>query len=162
MCYLSSIDRSGSLGYALSRGKAMGEVFAEITVKNNGDVTNVQRGIMPVSDVRSASIKALVDTGASTLIINEELCQRLGLFIEGTRTAKMADGQKAFSKITEPVRIIWEDRETVCRAYVLPGLDEFLLGVIPLEDMDLIVDPGRRELIGAHGDNVIVRIKQVK
>jgi hypothetical protein len=31
-----------------------------------------------------------------------------------------------------------------------------LLGVIPLEFMDLIVDPVRQELVGAHGDEVIL------
>jgi hypothetical protein len=33
------------------------------------------------------------------------------------------------------------------------------LGSIPLEDMDLIVDPARRELIGAHGDEPVALIK---
>jgi hypothetical protein len=33
-----------------------------------------------------------------------------------------------------------------------------VLGAIPLEDMDLIVDPKRQELIGAHGDEVITRV----
>jgi hypothetical protein len=34
-----------------------------------------------------------------------------------------------------------------------------LLGAIPLEDMDLIVDPAGRELRGAHGDEVVCLVK---
>jgi hypothetical protein len=29
------------------------------------------------------------------------------------------------------------------------------LGVIPLEDMDLVVDPVKQELAGAHGDEAV-------
>jgi len=137
----------------------MGNVYAEITIKNSGDVTNVGRGIILDKDVRSLTVTALVDTGATTLVINEGMCQQLGLSIEKTSTASLVGGQKAICKITEPVRIIWKDRDTVCRAWVLPGEDEALLGVIPLEDMDLIVDPRRNELIGVHGDIVMGRIK---
>jgi hypothetical protein len=41
---------------------------------------------------------------------------------------------------------------------VLPGAEEVLLGAIPLEDMDLIVNPARQELTGAHGDEVVCLI----
>jgi clan AA aspartic protease len=137
----------------------MGNVYAEITIKNSGDVTNVGRGLISDKDVRSLTVTALVDTGAGTIAITEDMRLKLGLAIERTRTASLAGGQETVCKITEPVRIFWKDRDTVCRARVLPGEDETLLGVIPLEDMDLIVDPKRQELIGAHGDIIMGRIK---
>jgi clan AA aspartic protease len=137
----------------------MGNVLVEITLKNSGDVINVNRGIIADNDVRSLTVTALVDTGATTLVINKDICNKLGLSIVNTRTVSLAGGQEAYCKITEPVRIIWKDRDTDCRAWVLPGEDEPLLGVIPLEDMDLIVDPRRQELIGAHGDVIMGRIK---
>ena len=132
----------------------MGKVFAEITLKNSGDLVRVQDGRISETDVRSLSVTALVDTGAMTLTINEEMCQNLGLSIEGTRTANLAGGAKMECKITEPVRIHWKDRDTACRAMVLPHGD-VLLGLLPLEDMDLIVDPVRHELAGAHGDEIV-------
>ena len=137
----------------------MGNVYAEITIKNSADVTNAGRGLIPDKDVRSIIVTALVDTGAMTLVINEGMRQKLGLTIEKTSTATLAGGHQAVCEITEPVRIIWKERDSVCRAWVLPGEDEALLGVIPLEDMDLIVDPKHNELIGAHGDTVMRRIK---
>jgi hypothetical protein len=39
-----------------------------------------------------------------------------------------------------------------CRPWVVPGAKEVLLGAIPLEDMDLMVDPVRQQLVGVHGD----------
>ena len=137
----------------------MGNVYAEITLKNGSDIVRAKDGAISDKDIRTTTLTALVDTGASTLVINEAICQKLGLSIIKTHTVFLAGGKQAYVKITEPVRIIWKDRDTDCRAWVLPGEDEALLGVIPLEDMDLIVDPGRNELIGAHGDKAIGRIK---
>jgi clan AA aspartic protease len=137
----------------------MGTVYSDITLKNAGDVTNVQRGIIPEQEVRAATVNALVDTGAGTLIINEEIRQKLGLALEGWRRATLADGASAAYQVTEPVKIYWKDRQTACPAIVIPSADNILLGAIPLEDMDLIVDPQRRQLVGAHGDEVVCLIK---
>jgi clan AA aspartic protease len=135
----------------------MGEVFAEITVKNGADLTRLNDGHISDKDVRSVTIKALVDTGAVTLVINEDVCQQLGLSIEEERSASLAGGGKIDCKITEPVRIYWKDRNATCQAVVLPE-GEILLGVIPLEFMDLIVDPLAEQLVGAHGDRIISRV----
>jgi predicted aspartyl protease len=59
----------------------MGNVFAEITLKNSGDLSNVRHGIIPDTEVRTLTLAALVDTGASTLVINEDICRQLGLSI---------------------------------------------------------------------------------
>jgi hypothetical protein len=57
------------------------------------------------------------------------------------------------------MEVHWKDRESTCRALVLPEAGETLLGAIPLEDMDLIVDPAGQELKGAHGDEILCLIK---
>jgi clan AA aspartic protease len=135
----------------------VGTVFAEITLKNGSDIVRLQDGNITDKDVRSLTVKAVVDTGAITLIINEEIRRELGLNIEGTRTASLAGGGKIDCKITEPLRIYWKDRDATCQAVVLPD-GEVLLGVIPLEFMDLIVDPVTEQLVGAHGDRIISRL----
>jgi hypothetical protein len=53
----------------------------------------------------------------------------------------------------------WKDRQTVCSALVLPGTQETLLGVFPLEDLDLMVDPVHLRLTGVHGDKVVHMIR---
>jgi hypothetical protein len=74
---------------------------------------------------------------------------------EGTQSAILADGTRHVYQVTEPLYILWTNRATSCRALVIPNAHCVLLGVIPLEDMDLIVDPVRQELAGAHGDEVV-------
>ncbi|MDR2740000.1 MAG: retroviral-like aspartic protease family protein [Treponema sp.] len=133
----------------------MGTVYTEITLKNAADVSAVQRGHMAEKDVRHCTVRALVDTGAGTLVINEAVRQQLGLEIKGLRGAYLADGLHQVCRVTEPVEVHWKNRDTACPALLLPGAQEVLLGAIPLEDMDLLVDPAGGELKGAHGDEVV-------
>jgi clan AA aspartic protease len=133
----------------------MGNVFADLTLKNNRDLFNAKDGIISEKDVRTVTLTAVVDTGATTLVINEEICRKLGLSIVETSTINVAGGSKVECKVTEPVQIQWKERQVAINAVVLPQ-GKVLLGVIPLEFMDLIVDPVRRELIGAHGDQVVL------
>jgi clan AA aspartic protease len=137
----------------------MGIVYSEIILKNALDVGKAREGLIPQAKVRAAEVNALVDTGAGTLIINEEIREKLGLVIEGLRRATLADGTSAPFQVTEPVNIYWKDQDTTCRAIVIPGADNIFLGAIPLEDMDLIVDPQRRQLVGAHGNEVVCLAK---
>jgi clan AA aspartic protease len=130
----------------------MGKVTEEITLANVGDKVRVEDGVL--TKVRQVTVNAVVDTGASTLIINEETRQQLGLAIVGSRRTTFADGGQKECGLTEPVDVCWKDRDCACRAVVIPGLQSVLLGAIPLEDMDLLVDPVRQQLVGAHGDVV--------
>jgi clan AA aspartic protease len=137
----------------------MGIVHAEITLKNSGDVIKARDGIITEQKIRAATVNAMVDTGTGSLVINEEIRQKLGLVVKGLRRATLADGASAVYQVTEPVEIHWKDRDTVCKALVLPDADGVLLGVIPLEDLDLIVDPTKQELAGAHGTEAIYMLK---
>jgi clan AA aspartic protease len=137
----------------------MGTVYAEITLKNAGDSTRLQDGRITEGDVRTVTVQALVDTGCGTLVINEEICKTLGLTIKGLRSSTLANGAKQLCQVTEPVEIHWKGRDSACKAIVLPGAEDVLLGAIPLEDMDLIINPARQELTGAHGDEVVCLIK---
>ena len=79
------------------------------------------------------------------------------------KSAKSWDWKKQESKkyelgigcpVTGPVEINWKDRQSVMRAISVPGLSQALLGLLPLEEMDLVVHPGKHELVGAHGDTI--------
>jgi len=133
----------------------MGQVFADLTLRNAADVTNADSGLINDSEIRETAVRALVDTGAMTIVISEEIRERLGLKVRGLKRVSMANDSKDIAKVTEPVEIKWKDRETSCQALVVSGWGEVLLGLIPLEDMDLVVDPVRQELAGAHGDEIV-------
>ncbi|MDR1147260.1 MAG: aspartyl protease family protein [Spirochaetaceae bacterium] len=137
----------------------MGVVRTEITLVNIGDQEVADRGYMPQDQVRRLTVNAMVDTGAWTLVINEETREKLGLRVKKTGEATVAGGGKVPSQVTEPVMVCWKDRETPCQAVVLPSEKDVLLGALPLEGMDLTINPLRNEVTGAHGDTIHIVIK---
>jgi len=87
-----------------------------------------------------------------SLVINEELQQKLGLKTVKKRFAQIANGQRVSCGETEPVGIYWKNRQSSLPAVVIPGAKAVLFGAIPLESMDLMVNPVTQEVVGVHGE----------
>jgi clan AA aspartic protease len=135
----------------------MSIVYTELTLKNEGDIILSKRGYIKEIEVRQITVQAIVDTGAWTLVINNETRDKLGLDDNGLGEATLADGQKAEFPMAGPLEICWKNRSFICSALVLPDAPDILLGAIPLEGMDLTINPFR-ELVGVHGDIVMHRV----
>jgi clan AA aspartic protease len=135
----------------------MGTFYEEISLTNGKDDVRVQCGLL--DKVRTVTLKAMPDTGAWTLIINEDIRQKLGLAVVETVESSMADGSTALHDLTEAVEIRWKDRLTIQQAVVMPGANDVLLGALPLEGMDLYVDPVNQRLAGIHGDKPVYLAK---
>jgi predicted aspartyl protease len=137
----------------------MGEVVEKITLVNIGDSVLAKHGIIKEADVRQVTVDAIIDTGAGPLVIPEALRQRLGLDIERDESVYLAGKVPQKCTRAEAVDIRWKDRFSLSRPIVLPGGDETLLGIIPLEDMDLKVNPIDRCLEGAHGNEWVHQVR---
>jgi len=133
----------------------MGTFYEAITLENGIDRALANRGSIPESQVRAVDVAAMPDTGAWTLIINEEVRQQLGLKKIRPITSSMADGATGVFDLTEAVEIRWKDRRTSQEAVVVPTANDILLGAIPLEALDLSVDPVNKRLVGIHGENPV-------
>ena len=119
----------------------MGLTHVNIKLTNGLDLGNSRSGRLNEDEIRSIQVNALVDTGALMLCINEELRDFLGLLQTDSRLAQLADGTIKKLEVVGPIEVTFEDRRTSVDAMVL-------LGAFPLEDMDLLVDPQRQQLIG--------------
>jgi clan AA aspartic protease len=137
----------------------MGHVNTQITLKNIRDIYNAEDGIIKEPEIRKATIDVMVDTGATTLVINKKIFEKLGLRAIGEREISLANDATETCKLTEALEINWENRSVVMSAVVIEDAPEFLLGVLPLEGMDLIVDTVNHRLVGAHGDHTVYRAK---
>jgi len=135
----------------------MSVVYTEITLKNEGDIILSKRGIMKETEIRQMTVRAIVDTGAWTMVINEDTRDKLGLDDNGFGEATLADGQKTEYPLAGPLEVWWKNRRMVCDALVIPDAPDVLLGALVLEGMDLTVNP-KRELVGVHGDIVMHRV----
>ncbi len=106
----------------------MGLVYASLRLYNDAR-----------SDVEEVDAKALVDSGAQNLCIPEHIALQLRLEKRYEREVIYADGRRELVPYYSGVRV-----ETMGRGCVVGALgfgNQVLLGVISLEDMDLIVHP---------------------
>jgi clan AA aspartic protease len=132
----------------------MGNFSEEITLVNAGDNVRVQAGLQ--KEVRQITVSAVVDTGATTVVIDDATCRQLGLAIVTTKWTTFANGTRQECGVTEPIIVRWKNRLTPAYAVVIPGVRSILLGAIPLEGMDLMVDTVNKRLVGVHGDEEIM------
>jgi clan AA aspartic protease len=131
----------------------MGTFTEKITLTNAIDKGTAERGLIREDQIRQVTVDAIVDSGAFTVVIDEDTRARLGLAVTGKRMTTLANGTREKCFLTEPVEIRWNERDTDCKAAVIPGGKAVLLGAIPLEDMDLKIDMAARRLERAHGES---------
>ena len=124
----------------------MGKIFAEIKLINDDDISLSRRGAIAETDVRQMVVDALVDTGADRLVITESIKRQLGLQTKEKILVKLANSEIVECERVGPVDIVFKNRSTCCYALVLPSAQSVLLGAIPLEDMDLVVDLTNKQL----------------
>lgn len=126
----------------------MGRVVVSAKIESLSDVLLARHGVMPGSEVRSIDVEeALVDTGCISLGLPTEMIQQLGLNRVRTRTMQTTNGPRE-AGIYEPVRLTVQERDCVVEVYETPESCPVLIGQIPLEIMDFVVEPRTQRLIG--------------
>ena len=157
----ANYKRRSTKGTSLTGGKGMGYVYAEIQLTNEDDLAFQRRGWAAENEIRRVTTKALVDSAAYDLIINQETQERLQLPVLGKRFVKLADESVLEVDVVGPVEVRFETRATTVRAVILPDTEEVLLGAIPLEGLDVIIDPLRERLLVNPPEITNAKIKRV-
>ena len=85
------------------------------------------------------TVRALVDAGAVNLCLPAHVALQLELEELERREVTTADGRATLVPYVGPVQVRFENRSCFVGAFVLG--DNVLLGSIPLEDMDLALNP---------------------
>jgi len=124
----------------------MGAVMTKVELCNLTDLENARHGLLPPDKVRRTTLDAMVDTGAVMMAIPEDVALALDLPLLEIRTVTLADGTKRQMPKVGGMRIEILGRQMTCDAFVTPVGTMPLIGQIPLEGLDLIVDPGTREV----------------
>ena len=136
----------------------MGEIRASVTLENSGDREYVLRGDRVEADVRRTTVEGVVDTGAVSLVIPEEIARDLGLRHRGTRTVIYADERREQRPVTN-VTIEIGNLATWTEAIVGPAGSEVLIGQLVLEALDLIADCRRGTLAPRHPEGRVLAIR---
>jgi clan AA aspartic protease len=124
----------------------MGKVMQHIKLRNSNDVARANEDGGQPTAIRTAEVEALVDTGATMLVLPADVVARLGVPIQGTRRVRYANGEVAERSWVGNIEIEILGRKAVCSALVEKAGTTALIGQIPLEELDFLVDPKSREL----------------
>jgi len=138
----------------------MGRVLTEATVENLKDLWRVEQSLLAADEVRRLVVPdALVDTGATLLSLPTRMIRQLGLAKTGTKriTSSVGQGQ---ADMYEAVRLTIQGRSCTMDVMEVPDTVPALIGQLPLEHLDLVVDMRNRALIGnpAHGGEHIYEL----
>jgi clan AA aspartic protease len=152
----ASSDNASSAGE-----KRMGLVYAKIELISGDDLALNRRGFLPQDRIKRLNVDALVDSGAYMLVINQHIKEQLDLPVLEEQTARLADESEVRVEVVGPVEVRFENRSTTVRAMVFSGDTEVLLGAIPMEDMDVLIDPKQQRLI-VNPENPYIARKSVK
>src|SRR5882757_404480 len=133
-------------GTTPEQGRPMGIVYANITLTNR---------LLE----KSVNVRVMVDTGTTHMIVTADVARELGFDLEemSTYSLTVADSRRVRCPRIRPIQIRFEDRTYQTEAAVLG--DECLMGVIPLEAMDLVVNPKLERVTPnpAHPDGPVFR-----
>jgi len=111
----------------------MGLVDARIVLRNPAE-----------PDIRPVEIEALADSGAVHLCIPEHIQIQLKLAEIDKKEVILADGSRKLVPYVGPIEIRFKNRIGFGGALVMG--DQPLLGLIAMEDMDLVINPKTKTL----------------
>ncbi|MEW6007638.1 MAG: clan AA aspartic protease [bacterium] len=111
----------------------MGLVDAKVTLKNPRR-----------AELTSVEVDSLADSGAVHLCIPEHIRLQLELDEISKKEVVLADGTSKLVPYVGPIELRFKNRIGFAGALVMG--DQVLLGVIPMEDMDLVITPKTRVL----------------
>lgn len=125
----------------------MGRVVVEVVVKNVEDLRRAERGELPVEQVRSSRVDALVDSGVAFFCLPEHTIKLLGLPFNRNRPTRTVSGE-CVMRIYGGARIEIQGRSCDLEVMGLPDECRALLGQLPLETLDFWVDSSGQRLVG--------------
>jgi predicted aspartyl protease len=136
----------------------MGKVLVTAKIENLKDLYVASQKKVKKAKVRSVEVSdALVDSGATFLSLPTALIEKLGLKRFGMRRMRTAGGAREVPAY-EAVRLTIQGRDCVVEVLELPDDCPVLIGQLPLEAMDFVIDMKGHKLIGnpQHGGEWIV------
>lgn len=102
-------------------------------------VTEVELSNPRQPERRPVVVDARADTGSMMLCVPDAVARRLDVELESMRDVEVADGRRTSVPYVGPVQVRFGNRTCFVGALVMGN--EVLLGAVPMEDMDLVVNP---------------------
>ena len=128
--------------------ETMGRVVTEATLRALRRVGLSEQGSFRRKRLGRVSVPdALVDTGATLISLPTHLIRQLGLSKTSTKRVNSSVGP-AEANVYEAVRLTIQGRSCTMDVLEVPDTVPVLIGQIPLEHLDLVIDMRGHALIG--------------
>ena len=124
----------------------MGRTFVEVEIENYDDIVLRDLAASPDREVRKQTVRAMVDTGCALLCLHKSTIGKLGLRYARSAPVRTANGPVSRG-IYEATRIKILGRQYLAEVMEVPDDVPDLVGYIPLENLDLVVDPKTNQVI---------------
>ncbi len=125
----------------------MGMIKKVVKITNAADLVRKKDGTISPDKVRSVEVEAIIDSGARMLCIPLDLVENLGLEKVGKKTVRYANGDKDIKYIGSGVILELMGRQSECQVLIEKVGAPILVGQIPLEDLDLLIDMSKEDLV---------------
>jgi clan AA aspartic protease len=125
----------------------MGITYAEVELVSVEDLFLLRRNHISDDQVKRLKVLALVDSGASMMAVTESLKRLLDLPKVDDMQAELGDGSIVQLEVVGPVEVRFQNRRTIVNAMVVPDSADVLLSAIPMQGLDVLMDPKREQLI---------------
>ena len=124
----------------------MGEIIVDVELENPIDRGRFEYGDLLEADIRSATLKAVADTGAVMLALPEDVVERLGAPVVRSAAFIYADGRRGELPIAGPLTVQIGERWMTTECTVVPEGADALIGQLVMRGLDLVADCVSRTL----------------
>ena len=126
----------------------MRNIKHKITLTNNIDLLEVDKGYRKDINIRQLETKGIIDTGCVILMIPEKIYKQLGIPIRKNKHAKIrgANGGMQQRLIGEDLRVSLMGRDGNFSCIIGSDNIPVLIGQNVLEELDIIIDSNTEEL----------------
>ena len=137
----------------------MGEINAKVLLENTADRALHEGGFLDEARIRRTTVELVVDTGAVSLVLPQNVVERLGLTTRRTVIVTYADERREERPVAGPVTIHVAERFMTTDCVVGPPLSEGFLGQVVLESLDLLADCANRTVAPRTPDYPCLKLK---
>ena len=124
----------------------MGEVRVRVKLDNDRDLSLYEEGQVKAEAVRCVEIDAMVDTGAVTMLLPQDVVESLGLKKIERVIVTLANDEKIELDVAATLSLTACNRKMKKDCLVGPPLCEPLIRQLVLDRFNLVVDPLRQTI----------------
>jgi len=130
-----------------TRKQPVSRFSIEFEVANYSDMARARAGDVPRDQVRRMTIRGVVDSGASRLVLPKAVAKQLGLRPLRKVRVRYAGGRRALRTEVGDVYVKLAGRDGFFKAVLEPKRETALIGAIVLENLDFLVDCRKEKLV---------------